>query len=37
MSEKGNRRREMRKGYLSRVGTKDFLWIERRQRWPIGK
>jgi hypothetical protein len=22
---------------LSRVGTKDSLWIERRKRWRIGK
>ncbi|KRY96827.1 hypothetical protein T4B_1446 [Trichinella pseudospiralis] len=27
----------MGKGYFIPEGTKDCLWIERRQMWPIGK
>ena len=36
MREKGKGTRDREKGYLS-WGTKDCLWIKRRQMWPIGK
>ena len=37
MREKGKGTREREEEYLSWSGTKDCLWIERRQMWPIGK
>jgi hypothetical protein len=39
MKERGEKKgtREISKGHLSLTGTKDCLWIERRQMWSIGK
>ena len=36
MREKGKKTRKREERYLSQ-GTKDCLWIDRRQMWPIGK
>ena len=33
---RGQREQGRGQGYLSQ-GTKDCLWIEKRQKWPIGK
>lgn len=35
--EKGKGTRERGKRYLSLRRTKDCLWMERRQTWPVGK
>ena len=37
MREKGKGTREREEEYLSWSGTKDCLWIERRQMWHMGE